>query len=256
MNGRLLAVNVGNTRTTFGLFDGDQIRERWTVATRVDRTADELFMLLRSFLVSAGRNIDEIGAIGVSLVVPDLNRLYCEIAHKYLHTNCHVVSHTSVQSMKIAYDPPEAVGPDRLCGVVAGFAKYGGPLIVADLGTASVFDVVTADGTFRGGVIAPGIRTAMEALHSGTAVLPSVDLEFPADVIGSSTRACIQSGVMFGAADSINGILQRLQTSLGGSAIVVGTGGFSSIMQLHCPALQRLEPDLVLDGIRILCAQA
>lgn len=251
----LLAVNVGNTQTTVGFYEGDRLLERWRIATRVARTGDELWTFLRQFLEGSGLMSKPLQAVAISSVVPELTLAYSRMAEERLNIQPLVVSHKTVHSLTIRYEPPGAVGADRLCGSVAAFKKYGGPLIIVDLGTATVFDVVDENAVYLGGVIAPGLLTAMESLHTRTALLPRVDIEFPAEVIGTTTEKAIQSGLLYGSIEMINGILRRIEQQLGRKAIVVGTGGFATMLQPHCPSLSHVEPDLVLEGIRLICEQ-
>jgi type III pantothenate kinase len=163
-----------------------------------------------------------------------------------------VITSDTVRSLQISYDPPHAVGPDRLCGAVAGFKLMGGPLILVDLGTATVFDFVTADGVYQGGLIAPGLLTAVESLHKSAALLPSVELKFPVEIIGTTTEMAIQSGILYGALEMIDGVVERIQRSLLKPAHVIATGGFAHLLQPHSRVIERVEPDLVLHGIRLI----
>ena len=249
---RLLAVDVGNTQTTIGLFDGGVLEERWHMATRVARTGDELWVFLRQFFEASGASLGDVRHVSISSVVPELTLSYSEMSKARLGVESLVIRAATVRSLKVEYDPPESVGPDRLCGAVAAAARYGKPVIVVDLGTATVFDVVTRDSVYRGGLIAPGMMTAIESLHARAALLPRVEPEFPRELIGSNTVTAIQSGILNGAVEMVNGLLSRLIGELGSEAKVVGTGGFAALMQPHCPAMRFVEPDLVLEGIRLI----
>jgi type III pantothenate kinase len=252
VNRRLLAVDVGNTQTTIGLYDGAAMSERWHMATRVARTSDEVWIFLRQFFDASGMTMDSLDRVSISSVVPELTVAYAQMSRSRLQVEPLVIHAETIRSLRIHYDPPASVGPDRLCGAVAAFKRHGGPLIVVDLGTATVFDAVSADGVYLGGLIAPGLITAIESLHTRAALLPRVEPAFPEQVIGGNTVAAIQSGVFYGAVEMVNGLLTRISRELGGQPVVVGTGGFAAMLQPHCPALTHVDPDLVLDGIRVI----
>ena len=245
----LLAIDIGNTQTTIGLFEHERLVDTWRLSTRVVRTADELWILLRHLIEDREVALD---AVSIASVVPELTHAYARMVKQRLNLNPLVIKADTVRSLQVSYDPPEAVGADRLCGAVAGFKLVGGPLILVDLGTATVFDFVTADGVYRGGLIAPGLLTAVESLHRAAALLPAVDLKFPADIVGTTTEAAIQSGILYGALEMIDGIVERIQRSLSEHAHVIATGGFAQLLQPHSRTIERVEPDLVLHGIRLI----
>ncbi|RPH94085.1 type III pantothenate kinase [candidate division KSB1 bacterium] len=252
---RLLAVDVGNTHTTIGLFDEKKLTERWRMATRVARTADELWVFLLQFLHH--RNILEntLSAVAISSVVPELTFAYAQMCRDRLGKPPFVITHERVHSLKIDYDPPSSVGADRLCGAVAAYAKYGGPLVIVDLGTATVFDVVDDKAVYRGGLILPGIQTSVEALHQKAALLPRVELTYPAELVGRTTEAAIQSGVLVSAVVTIDAIVEKIQHQYSKPLKVVATGGFAEMLQPHCRTLDHVEPNLVLEGIRLIAEQ-
>jgi type III pantothenate kinase len=249
---RLLAVDVGNTQITIGLFDGAVLVERWHMATRVARTGDELWVFLRQCFEAGGASLADLERVSISSVVPELTLACAHMARTRLGVEPLIIRAAMVHSLTVRYDPPESVGPDRLCGAVAACARYGTPAIVVDLGTATVFDVISKDFVYLGGLIAPGMMTAIESLHTRAALLPRVEPEFPSQLIGSNTVTAIQSGILNGAMEMVNGLLSRIMADVGPDAKVIGTGGFAALMQPHCPALQFIEPDLVLEGIRLI----
>jgi type III pantothenate kinase len=249
---QLLAIDVGNTHTTLGLFDDASLTQVWRMATRATRTADELWVFLRQFLDGSGIDSRSLGAVTISSVVPDLTLAYSEMAVGRLHVKPLVIRAETVHGLRIRYDPPSSVGADRLCGAIAAFTKYGGPLVVVDLGTATVLDVVSADAVYLGGLIAPGLQTALESLHSRAALLPRVEPVFPPEVIGSNTVSAIQSGILNGTVEMVNGLVSRIEEELNVRVKVVATGGFASVLQPHCKAIQFVEPNLVLEGIRLI----
>ena len=255
MTRRLLAVDVGNTHTTLGLFDGSDLRERWQIATRVARTADELWVMILQFLRNGELDSLKLTAVSIASVVPELTFAYSRMSAERFGIRPLIITADCVRSMRVDYDPPSSVGADRLCGAVAAFSKYGAPLVVVDVGTATVFDVVSADGVYRGGIIAPGLQTGIEALHGKAALLPRVETVFPPSVVGRNTEEAIQSGVLYGAVVMIDGILERIERELGSPTTVVATGGFAEILQPHCRRMEIIEPNLVLEGIRLVTDQ-
>ncbi|MBI5059292.1 type III pantothenate kinase [candidate division KSB1 bacterium] len=255
MSDHLLAVDVGNTHTTVGLFRGTQLVDSWRHATRVPRTGDELWFFVNQCLQVAEIRQDRVVRISISSVVPELSQNYARMVRRRFAIEPFFISAESVKSLRISYQPPSAVGSDRLCGAVAGADKYGTPLIVVDLGTATVFDVIDEGGTYLGGAIAPGVSTAASSLHAAAALLPTVELSFPPSVIGTSTESAIRSGVLFGGIDLIDGMVSRIRDALKAPAAVVGTGGFAALLQPQSRTIQHVEPDLVLHGIRIVTDQ-
>jgi type III pantothenate kinase len=252
---RLLAVDVGNTHTTLGFFEGNELRERWRIATRVPRTGDELWVMILQFLRNGGREDPKLTAVSIASVVPELTYAYTRMSAERLGIKPLVITVDCVRSLRVNYDPPSSVGADRLCGAVAAVSKYHVPLVVLDIGTAMVFDVIGADGAYRGGIIAPGLETGIEALHSKAALLPRVETVFPPSVVGRNTEEAIQSGVLHGAVVMIEGMLERIERELGSRVTVVATGGFAEILQLHCGRMEIVEPNLVLEGIRLITDQ-
>ena len=252
MSKLLLAIDVGNTHTAVGLFRGDNLIHDWRLSSKPNRTSDELWILIESCLLSVDISSKEIGRIGISSVVPGLTELYRDGARKRLSIEPVVASVETVPQMIIDYQPPHAVGADRICSALAGFRKFGGPLIIIDLGTATVFDIVGKDGTYMGGLIAPGLNTAVDSLHRMTDALPRVDLQFPSHVIGKSTVESIQSGVLYGAIEMIDGVVKRIQESLEIRAKVIATGGFSGLLKSQSATIEQIEPNLVLEGIRMV----
>jgi type III pantothenate kinase len=249
---KLLAIDIGNTQTTIGLFDGNTLTDTWRLSTRVARTADELWIVLSHLLELDRGGSAAAFSVSISSVVPELTQVYSLMVKARLHTEPFIITSDTVRSLKNAYVPPEAVGADRLCGAVAAYKQWGGPLILVDMGTATVFDVISEDGVYLGGLIAPGLLTAAESLHRTAALLPVVDLKFPQSVIGGSTEAAMQAGIVYGALDMIDGVVERIQKELSKPAQVVATGGFALLLQPQSRTIQRVEPDLVLHGIRYI----
>jgi type III pantothenate kinase len=248
----LLAIDIGNTHTVVGLFDGATLVGDWRLASLTYRTADENWLLIRSFCEQAGVESEAITQAGISSVVPDLTGVYEALSRKYLGLEPVTISAASDLGIGVRYQDPKAVGADRLCNAVAGFKKYGGPLIIIDFGTATTFDVVAANGDYLGGVIALGLESMAVELHRRAARLPRVELRFPENVIGRDTNTSMQSGLMFGTVDGVEGIVRRIRAELGAQARVVATGGLAPVVTRHASVIEAIEPTLVLEGIRLI----
>ena len=246
----LLAVDVGNTHTVIGAFRGTQLLDSWRMATRVARTADEVWILLRQFMDIAEIESRQISGMAVSSVVPEMTTVYQRVSEQRLKLKPLIISAKVVSWLKIRCKNPAQVGADRLCNAVAAFHKHGGPLIIIDFGTATTFDVVDKEGAYLGGVIAPGLETAVASLHHQAAKLPKVDLVFPDSVIGCTTEKSIQSGILFGSVEMVEGLIRRISEELGTQAKVIATGGLASLVFSHSKIKISIEPDLVLEGIR------
>ncbi|MBK6909895.1 MAG: type III pantothenate kinase [bacterium] len=244
-----VGIDVGNTHTTIGWWNGAWQHE-WRLTTKAQRTRDEWTIVLEATLRRAGYPLQDIAQMAVSSVVPAVTA-DLSYAARELKLPCDVISAGHIHSVHIAYDPPEAVGADRLCGVAAALHKLGAPVIVADLGTATVIDVVDAARVYRGGIIAPGVATAAESLHQATALLPKVNLNFPENVIGGNTVEAIQSGILYGAISLIDGLVVRIQTEIG-PAPVVATGGFADLLRGASETITHVDQRLVLEGMRLL----
>ena len=252
MSRLLLAIDVGNTHTAVGLFRDQALLYDWRLSSKPNRTADELWILIESCLHAVDLSSKDINQVGISSVVPRLTELYREVSQKRFAAKPVVVSVETVSQLIIDYQPPHAVGADRICSAIAGYNKFGGPLIIIDLGTATVFDVIDQEGTYLGGLIAPGLNTAADSLHRMTDALPRVDLQFPSHLIGKSTVESIQSGVLYGAIEMIDGVVRRIQESLKQKTTVVATGGFSGLLKSQSAMIEKIEPNLVLEGIRLV----
>jgi len=248
----LLAIDVGNTHTVIGVFNGDKLVTDWRMASSTHRTPDESWLTLRSFCLDAGVRTEEIKGVGISSVVPDLTDIFETLARKYLKVEPVIVSVALDLGIKIMYKDPTAVGADRLCNAIAGFKKHGGPLIIIDFGTATTYDVVSEEGDYLGGVIALGLESAATELHQRTAKLPKIELRFPQKVIGTDSISSMQAGIMFGTVDSVEGIVRRIKNELRTKAKVIATGGLSTVIAKYTDLIEACEPFLVLDGIRMI----
>jgi type III pantothenate kinase len=242
----LLAVDVGNTQTVFGLYDGETLSQTWRVATESQRTGDELGVLLRNFL--------ELGALDgacLSSTVPRLIREYEQLAERE-GVELLVVGPGTRTGIPILYDDPREVGPDRIMNAVAAKERYGAPAIVVDFGTSTNFDVVSPAGEYVGGVLAPGVEISMEALFARAARLVKVDYVEPPTVIGKTTAAALQSGLVYGFAGQVDGIVDAIREELGADAPVVATGGLAELIAPHSRTVSRVDPHLTLEGLRIV----
>jgi type III pantothenate kinase len=248
----LLAFDIGNTHTIIGLFDGDTLKGNWRVSSTVPRTEDEFWLMVRGFMDGVGFADSKISGTAVSSVVPHLTDTVSSMVRRFLHIEPLVVTSATCSFLDIRYSAPETVGADRLCNAVAGFDKYGGPLIVVDFGTATTFDVVGSNGEYLGGAIALGVEKAASILHHAAAKLTKVSLEFPAKTIGSATESSIQSGILYGTVEMVDGMIRRIWKELGTESEVVATGGLAPIIQPHTELVRKVEPLLVLDGLRII----
>jgi len=221
----LLAVDVGNTQTVYGLYDGERLAEHWRVTTEAERTGDELGVLVGRLLELRDVGFEDIGGVCLSSTVPPLVRAYEEFARDYVEATLLVLGPGTRTGIPISYDDPREVGPDRIANAVAARERYGAPCIVVDFGTSTNFDIVSAEGEYVGGVLAPGIEVSMEALFARAARLVKVDFTPPPSVIGKTTVSGLQSGLVYGFAGQVDGIVKRIRAEIGDAAPVVATGG-------------------------------
>jgi len=247
----LLVVDVGNTQTHLGTFEGSELVQHWRFATVRTSTADELGAALRNLLALRGLSFDDLDASIVSSTVPQLRPEWSEMAARYLGHPLLVVGPGLKTGMSIRYDNPREIGPDRLVNAVAGFEKVGGACVVVDFGTAVTHDVVSATGEYLGGVIFPGVEISLEALTERAAALPTIDLTEPRGVIGKSTVDAIRSGVLYGYAGMVDGILTRLREELG-AARAIGTGGLAGAIVPYCKGIDEVDELLTLTGLRLI----
>jgi type III pantothenate kinase len=243
----LLAVDVGNTQTVFGLFDDAELTEHWRIATERSRSGDELGAMFRAFL-----DLGRVDGICVSTTVPQLARAYAEFVERYTSAELLEVGPGVKTGIPMRYDDPREVGPDRIANAVAATARYGPPCIVVDFGTSTNFDVVSAEGEYVGGVLAPGIEISMDALFQRAARLFKVDFVEPPTVIAKNTAASLQSGLVFGFAGQVDGIVEGIRRELGVEAQTVATGGLAELITPHARTLERIDPFLTLEGLRLV----
>ena len=244
----LLAVDVGNTQTVFGLFENERLSQQWRVATESQRTGDEVGALLRSFLDPRA-----LRGICLSSTVPPLVRAYEEFAARSTGAPLLVVGPGVKTGVPVRYDDPREVGPDRIANAVAAADRYGAPCIVVDFGTSTNFDVVSPDAEYVGGVLAPGVEVSMNALFERAARLFEVEFAEPPAAIGKSTATALQSGLVYGFAGQVDGIAERIRDELGApDAPVVATGGLADLIAPHARTIERVDPDLTLEGLRLV----
>jgi type III pantothenate kinase len=258
----LVAIDVGNTQTVIGLFDGDATGGRshepthhWRVSTVASRTADELALQLHHLFELQGLDVAEVvTGLAVASVVPRLRTALREMTDRWLKVETIIVEPGIKTGMPILYDNPREVGADRIADAVAAYDLYGGPTIVVDFGTATTFEVVSDKGEYLGGVILPGIEISLEALFARAALLPRVELVEPRSVLAKNTVESVQSGAIYGFAAQVDGLCRRLEAELG-PCTVVGTGGLAGLIGPVSEAIEHHEPWLTLHGLRLIFAR-
>jgi type III pantothenate kinase len=243
----LLAVDVGNTQTVFGLYAGAELGERFRIATEAQRTGDELGALLDDFV-----DFDSLDGICLSSTVPRLIREYEHVAERWAKATLLTIGPGVKTGIQIQYDDPREVGPDRVMNAVAAKERYGAPAIVVDFGTSTNFDVVSPGGDYVGGVLAPGVEVSMDALFARAARLVKVDYVEPPTVIGKTTATALQSGLVYGFAGQVDGIVDAIRGELGAEAKAVATGGLAELIAPHTRTISNVDPFLTLDGLRIV----
>src|SRR6266571_3096935 len=244
----LLAVDVGNTQTVFGLYDGPELGERWRIATEAHRTGDELGALLADFL-----DFGELDGICLSCTVPRLIREYEHVAERWVKAPLLVIGPGIKTGIPVQHDAPAEIGPDRIVNAVAAKEKYGAPAIVVDFGTSTNFDVVSPAGEYVGGVLAPGVEVSMDALFERAARLVKVDFVAPETAIGKTTESALRSGLVYGFAGQVDGIVERIRAELGDeSTPVIATGGLAELIAPHAKTIGKVDPFLTLEGLRLV----
>lgn len=248
----LLAIDVGNTQSVAGVFQGETLLHQWRISTIRTATLDELAAQHDAMLRLRGASLGDVEHMVVSSVVPSLTTGYRDLAQRYLDTSALVIGPGVKTGMRIAIDNPHEVGADRIVNAVAAHRQFGTACVVVDFGTATNFDCVSAAGEYLGGAIAPGIEVSMEALAGRAARLLRIELVDPGAAIGRSTVAALQSGVLFGTVAMVDGMCERLKAELDTAAVVVATGGLAGMIVPHSTQIEEFEPTLTLDGLRMI----
>jgi type III pantothenate kinase len=248
----ILAFDIGNTETVFGLFDDGDLLDHWRISTHPERTVDELGLLVRALLRESGFEADDIRAAAIGSVVPHMTAVTAETVERHLAARALIVDHATALPIRLDVEEPRSVGADRIVNTLAAVQLYRRDTIVVDLGTATTFDCITGSGVFIGGVIAPGVRTGADTLVSRTAKLPRVDFDPPPAVIGRRTETALRSGIFYGAVDAIDGMVRRLKAEWQRpQALVVATGGLAPVLAPHCATVERVEPFITLIGLHL-----
>jgi len=251
----LLTIDAGNTNTVFALMDGDQLVEQWRLSTDSQRTVDEYIVWISHLMALYGHSTQQVTGAIIASVVPPAVRPLTELCTKYFNCTPLVVGDKDVElGVEVRVTNPEEVGADRLVNTVAAFAKYGGLVVVLDFGTATTFDVVSADGAYIGGIICPGINLSLSALHQAAAKLPRIAVAAPESdrVTGKTTLECMQSGIFWGYISMIEGLVARLKKEHGGEMKIIATGGLASVFADWTDAIDTVSGSLTIDGLQLI----
>jgi type III pantothenate kinase len=248
----LLVIDVGNTNTSLGVFEGERLVVHWRLTTKRARTVDEYGVIARNLFELGEVDFKAITAVAIASVVPPLNFTLKRMSEVYFHLSPLFIDHTTDTGLDILYTPQSDVGADRIVDAVAARHKYGTPCIVVDFGTATTFDAINREGQYVGGVITPGINISAEALFERAARLPRVEIKRPSSVIGSSTVGSIQSGLYYGYVGLVDEILRRMDEELGGGSRFVATGGLAPLIATGSELIDTVDDALTLDGMRLI----
>lgn len=248
----LFVIDIGNTHVTAGVYSDDDLTANWRISSGTNRTADEVWFMLKMLFQNEGLDFEKVKGCAISSVVPDQTYTFVSMVEDHLNVSPVVITAESNSGLKILYDDPSSVGPDRICNSVAGFQELGGPLIIVDFGTATTFDVVSEKAEYLGGVIAPGLESSSFVLHQYAARLPKVELSFPKKIIGKTTETSMQAGIMFGTVDLVDGIIRRINKELGEDAKLLATGGIAPQLVEQLEKSPLFRPHLTLEGLRII----
>lgn len=252
----LLAINANNTNTVFAVWEGERLQGVWRISTDLKRTADEYVVWLDHVLALSGLSRGKISGTIIASVVPEANFNLVKFCQDYCASTPLIVGEAGVAlGMKALVDRPEEVGADRLINSIAVHDRYPGAAIVVDFGTATTFDVVDAEGNYRGGVIAPGINLSLHALEEAAAKLPSVAIRATAKVIGTNTVACMQSGIFWGYVGLIEGLVARIKAEFNAPMLVIATGGLAPLFENSTPMIEKIDGTLTLWGLRLVYAR-
>jgi type III pantothenate kinase len=247
-----LAIDIGNTNTSLGIFDGEHLIEHWRIATVRERTSDELGVLIRQMLVLSNFDYQKISALIVSSVVPQLNLNFQKMSEKYLGQAATFVDATFDFGLQIKYNPPSSLGVDRVVAAAGAIEKYGKPCIVCDFGTATTIDAVNSNSEFLGGIITTGMNLLADALFQNTSKLPKVEIKKPESIFGNSTVGSIQAGIFFGYIGLVDGIIKKMVAELGEKSTIVATGGFAKLIAESSEKIEIVDETLMLESLRII----
>lgn len=248
----LLVIDIGNSNIVFGLYEGEELRHHWRVATDRNKTEDEYGMLIKSLCDTVGLALRQVSGVIISSVVPPLNFTIERMCEKYLQQKALLVGPGIKTGLNIKYEYPREVGTDRIVNAVAAIHHYGAPLIVVDFGTATTFCYIDERGQYWGGAIAPGIGISTEALVSRAAKLPRIEIAKPSNVVGRNTIAAMQSGIYYGFVGQVEGIVRRITAEYDTNPTVVATGGLASLVANETECIHIVDPDLTLKGLRLI----
>jgi type III pantothenate kinase len=248
----LLVIDIGNTNIVLGMYEGDQLKFHWRVATDRNKTEDEYGMLVRSLFDSVGLTFEQVDGVIISSVVPPLNFAIERMCDKYFHKKPLVVGPGIKTGLNIKYEYPREVGADRIVNAVAAIHEYGTPLIIVDFGTATTFCYIDEQGQYWGGAIAPGIGISTEALVSRAAKLPRIEIAKPPSVVGRNTIASMQSGIYYGFVGQVEGIVRRIIAEYKTRPKVVATGGLAALIANETDCIDVVDPNLTLKGLRLI----
>jgi type III pantothenate kinase len=252
----LLVIDVGNTNTVIGVFDGKALKHSWRIRTERNTTEDEFNVLTTSLFAGGDIVFDDIRQSIISCVVPPMVTILEAFGKKYLGHSPQWIDARSYPAMPILLDNPDEVGADRIVNAVAAYDRYKTSLVIIDFGTATTFDSISRRGEYLGGVISPGIAVAAEALYTHASKLPRVELfRPPANVVGKDTISCIQSGIIFGYAGLVDGIVKRMKAEMKSDPTIIATGGLAPLIRDVADSIEIVEPDLTLEGLRIIAQQ-
>jgi type III pantothenate kinase len=248
----LLVIDIGNTQTVLGVFEGERLLQEWRVSTDKTKTADEYAVLIRNVCSASGFSLGAFKAVAISCVVPPLLQTFEEFCKRSLQLDPLIIEPGIKTGIPILMDNPREVGADRIVNAVAAYRDVGQACIVVDFGTATTFDCVSAGGEYIGGAIVPGIGVSLEALFQSASKLPRVEIVRPKSVIGKNTIHCMQSGILFGYVSLVDGMVERIRSEMGGKACVIATGGLADRIATESQTIEKVDKYLTLRGLQIL----
>ncbi len=248
----LLTIDVGNTHAVFGLFRGKDLLAHFRLQSDINRTVDEFALQILSLLQVSHCASTDVKRVALSCVVPALTRVFTKLSQKYFSVEPLIVGPGVKTGMVIAVDDPRSVGPDRIVNAIAAKALYGTPAVVVDFGTATTFDVVSKQGSYEGGLIAPGLLISAQALFDRAALLPNIELKRPTATIGKNTVESMLAGIIFGYVGLVDGIIERLRREVGSDLKVIATGGLAQLVAEESKCIEQVSPDLTLTGLRLI----